>query len=196
MLITNQEGTWLRSDRTDLEQRQRLAGAGRTFPIPKCRDGLTSRQPLGIAQPLSTAISVRRANLAALVFGEGRRATRAAPDRRTSRVTFGSAGRGRPTSDGADALRFWDGLRELRRQRREAVADGRNAGRCDGRCRFCFAKISYAPVWIIPAIEALLLVALVIADPGRIDRRSDLIRALSLGLVAILVVGPLQPRFD
>jgi hypothetical protein len=50
-------------------------------------------------------------------------------------------------------------------------------------------RFSYAPVWIIPAIEALLLVALVIADPGRIDRRSDLIRALSLGLVAILVVG-------
>ena len=38
-------------------------------------------------------------------------------------------------------------------------------------------------------VEALLLGALVIADPGRIDRRSDLIRALSIGLVVILVAG-------
>jgi len=51
------------------------------------------------------------------------------------------------------------------------------------------SKFSLGPVWIIPAIEALFLVALIIADPGRIDRRSDFIRALSLGLVAILVAG-------
>jgi hypothetical protein len=50
-------------------------------------------------------------------------------------------------------------------------------------------KFSLGPRWIIPAVEALLLVALVIADPGRIDRRSTLVRALSIGLVAILVAG-------
>ena len=50
-------------------------------------------------------------------------------------------------------------------------------------------RYSLGPRWIVPAIEALLLGALVIADPGRIDRRSDFIRALSIGLVVILVAG-------
>jgi uncharacterized membrane protein len=51
------------------------------------------------------------------------------------------------------------------------------------------AKFSLGPRWIIPVIEALLLLALVVADPGRIDRRSNFVRTLSLGLVGILVVG-------
>jgi len=51
------------------------------------------------------------------------------------------------------------------------------------------AKFSLGPRWIIPVVEALLLVALVVADPGRIDRRSAFIRALSIGLVVILVAG-------
>jgi uncharacterized membrane protein len=50
-------------------------------------------------------------------------------------------------------------------------------------------KFSLGPVWIVPTIEALLLLALVRADPGRIDRRSTFVRSLSVGLVAILVVG-------
>jgi hypothetical protein len=50
-------------------------------------------------------------------------------------------------------------------------------------------RFSLGPRWIIPAIEALFLVALVVADPGRIDKKSSFIRALSIGLVAILVVG-------
>ncbi len=50
-------------------------------------------------------------------------------------------------------------------------------------------KYSFVPRWIIPAIEALFLVALIIADPGRIDRRSTLVRTLSLALVTILVAG-------
>jgi len=50
-------------------------------------------------------------------------------------------------------------------------------------------RFSLGPIWIIPAVEALLLVALVIADPGRIDRRSTLVRAFSLALVVILVAG-------
>jgi len=45
------------------------------------------------------------------------------------------------------------------------------------------------PRWIIPALEAVLLAALVIADPGRIDRRSAVVRTLSIGLVVILVAG-------
>ena len=50
-------------------------------------------------------------------------------------------------------------------------------------------RYSIAPRWIIPAVEALLLVALIVADPGRIDHRSTFVRTLSLGLVAILVAG-------
>jgi hypothetical protein len=50
-------------------------------------------------------------------------------------------------------------------------------------------RFSLGPVWIVPAIEALLLIALVIADPGRIDRRSTLVRAFSIALVVILVAG-------
>ncbi len=50
-------------------------------------------------------------------------------------------------------------------------------------------QYSIAPRWIIPAIEALFLVALIVADPGRIDRRSTFVRTLSLGLVVILVAG-------
>ena len=50
-------------------------------------------------------------------------------------------------------------------------------------------KFSAGPVWIVPVMEALLLVALVIADPGRIDRRSSFVRTLSIGLVVILVAG-------
>lgn len=43
--------------------------------------------------------------------------------------------------------------------------------------------------WITSVIEGVLLVALVVADPGRIDRRSMLVRGLSIGLVVILVLG-------
>ena len=48
---------------------------------------------------------------------------------------------------------------------------------------------SLAPRWVIPVVEALLLVALIVADPGLIDRRSTVVRGLSLGLVGILVLG-------
>ena len=50
-------------------------------------------------------------------------------------------------------------------------------------------RFSLGPRWIIPAFEALLLVALMVSDPGRIDRRSTAVRALSLALVAILAIG-------
>jgi hypothetical protein len=51
------------------------------------------------------------------------------------------------------------------------------------------SRFSLAPQWVIPVVEALLLVALIVSDPGRIDRRSSLVRVLSLGLVGILVFG-------
>ncbi len=50
-------------------------------------------------------------------------------------------------------------------------------------------RFTVGPIWIVPVLEALLLVALMVADPGRIDRRSTIVRTLSIGLVTILVGG-------
>ena len=74
----------------------------------------------------------------------------------------------------------------------EARSDGlwRSRSSLPSHCRFCFPRNSaLAPRWIVPILEALLLVALIVADPGRIDRRSTFIRVLSVGLVLILVAG-------
>ena len=51
------------------------------------------------------------------------------------------------------------------------------------------SNFTRGPDWIISVIEGVLLVALIVADPGRIDRRSALVRGLSIGLVALLVIG-------
>jgi hypothetical protein len=50
-------------------------------------------------------------------------------------------------------------------------------------------RFSLTPKWIGPALLALLLVAHMIADPGRIDRQSNATRAIGIGLMAVLVVG-------
>ena len=50
-------------------------------------------------------------------------------------------------------------------------------------------RFSLGPRWIIPGFEALLLAALMVTDPGRIDRRSTVVRWLSIALVVILVIG-------
>jgi hypothetical protein len=47
------------------------------------------------------------------------------------------------------------------------------------------------PGWALPLIEGLLLVALIVGDPGRIDRRSRELRVLSITLVSVLVLGAL-----
>ncbi len=49
------------------------------------------------------------------------------------------------------------------------------------------ARFSLGPSWAVPVVEALLLVAIIAIDRGRIDRRSAAGRALSLVLVAVLV---------
>ena len=49
------------------------------------------------------------------------------------------------------------------------------------------ARFSLGPPWAVPAVEVLLLVAIIATDRGRIDRRSAAGRALSLALVAVLV---------
>jgi len=47
------------------------------------------------------------------------------------------------------------------------------------------------PAWLLPVIEGVLLVALIIGDPGEIDRRSRQLRWLSIGLVSLLVISSL-----
>jgi len=47
------------------------------------------------------------------------------------------------------------------------------------------------PRWGVPVVEALLLVAVIIGDPGKIDRRSKTVRTLSVTLIALLVATAL-----
>jgi len=47
------------------------------------------------------------------------------------------------------------------------------------------------PRWGVPLVEALLLVAVIIGDPGKIDRLSRRVRALSVTLIALLVATTL-----
>ena len=47
------------------------------------------------------------------------------------------------------------------------------------------------PAWLVPLIEGVLLAALIAGDPGAIDRRSRLLRVLSIFLVSILVLSAL-----
>jgi hypothetical protein len=52
-------------------------------------------------------------------------------------------------------------------------------------------EIRGVPQWLLPTIEGLLLVALIVGDPGAIDRRSNALRGLSIALVSVLVAGAL-----
>ncbi len=45
------------------------------------------------------------------------------------------------------------------------------------------------PKWLLPVIEGALLIAMIIGDPGVINRRSVALRRLSISLVAVLVAG-------
>jgi hypothetical protein len=48
--------------------------------------------------------------------------------------------------------------------------------------------VQLGPDWLLPLLEGVLLVAIFATDPGRIDRP---LRALSIGLVSVLVLGAL-----
>ena len=45
------------------------------------------------------------------------------------------------------------------------------------------------PVWILPALQTILLLALVLANPHRIDRQSQVLRMLGLTLAALISVA-------
>ncbi|WP_051844599.1 hypothetical protein [Streptomyces globisporus] len=46
-----------------------------------------------------------------------------------------------------------------------------------------------APRWVVPTVEGLLLLALIAGDPGRIDRRSSVLRGMSITLVGVLALS-------
>lgn len=50
-------------------------------------------------------------------------------------------------------------------------------------------KFTPGPVWLVPLVESGLLLAMLIADPGRIDRHSTRIHALRLTFVTLLALG-------
>ena len=52
-------------------------------------------------------------------------------------------------------------------------------------------SLRLAPAWVLPVVEAALVVTLLIADPGRIDNRARSVRVVSLGLVAVLALSAL-----
>ena len=45
--------------------------------------------------------------------------------------------------------------------------------------------------WLVPAVEALLLVLLLVSDPGNLQRRRDELRVAAVTLVAVLVIAAL-----
>jgi uncharacterized membrane protein len=50
-------------------------------------------------------------------------------------------------------------------------------------------SLAFSPNWLLPALESALLLCLLIANPYRIDRESTVLRALSLGVVALATVA-------
>jgi uncharacterized membrane protein len=52
-------------------------------------------------------------------------------------------------------------------------------------------EVRLAPAWILPAVEVVLLVVLVVRDPGRIDRRATGLRVVSIIVVALLALDAL-----
>jgi hypothetical protein len=53
------------------------------------------------------------------------------------------------------------------------------------------AAVRPGPRWLLPLIETVLLIAVIAGDPSTISRRSRELRALSIALVSVLVVGTL-----
>jgi len=50
-------------------------------------------------------------------------------------------------------------------------------------------RLSLGPAWLVPALIGVLLVAITLADPVRITRRSRTLRLLEVGVVVLLILG-------
>ena len=53
------------------------------------------------------------------------------------------------------------------------------------------SDLRLGPRWLLPILEGALLVALIIGDPGRISRRSSVLRGFSISLVTVLIAQSL-----
>ncbi|MCX2753605.1 MULTISPECIES: DUF1345 domain-containing protein [unclassified Gordonia (in: high G+C Gram-positive bacteria)] len=51
------------------------------------------------------------------------------------------------------------------------------------------ARYAAGTAWLLPAIEGLVLLTLIVVDPGRIDRPGRWVRSLSVGLVVAIAAG-------
>jgi uncharacterized membrane protein len=49
--------------------------------------------------------------------------------------------------------------------------------------------LAFDPRWLLPSVEVAFLVALLVANPFRMDRESSVLRLLSLGLVAVATLA-------
>lgn len=52
-------------------------------------------------------------------------------------------------------------------------------------------EVRLGPPWFLPALEGGLLIALIAGDPNRITRRSQVLRAMAIGLVCLLALSAL-----
>jgi hypothetical protein len=52
-------------------------------------------------------------------------------------------------------------------------------------------EVRLGPPWLIPLLTGVLLVVLIIGDPGRISRRSSVLRGFSIALVSVLAAEAL-----
>jgi uncharacterized membrane protein len=50
-------------------------------------------------------------------------------------------------------------------------------------------RYSLGAWWVLPAVELVVIGALVAANPGRLERRTPMLRRLSLGLIAVASLG-------
>jgi hypothetical protein len=53
------------------------------------------------------------------------------------------------------------------------------------------SDLRLGPRWLLPILEGALLVALIIGDPGRISKRSSVLRGFSIALVTVLIAQSL-----
>jgi hypothetical protein len=51
------------------------------------------------------------------------------------------------------------------------------------------SDVELPPRWLMPSVELALLIALLITNPGRIDRRDRYLRIMSLVLIAFITIG-------
>ena len=53
------------------------------------------------------------------------------------------------------------------------------------------AHLRLGPSWLLPGLEVMLLVVLIAGDPGKVSRRTRVLRPISMALVAVLVLSTL-----